>query len=41
MKKFYEQPELEIIKFGNNDVITTSGEDETPIINPDDGEIVE
>jgi hypothetical protein len=33
MKTFYEQPELEVIKFDVEDVITTSGdldEDELP-----------
>ena len=25
MKKFYEEPELELIKFGMVDIITTSG----------------
>ena len=34
MKKFYEEPELELIRFAGVDIITTSGEE--PWIEPGD-----
>ncbi|MGN0613791.1 MAG: hypothetical protein ACI4JB_07800 [Porcipelethomonas sp.] len=35
MKKFYEEAEMEIIKFQNEDIITTSGDvDDSGVIDP-------
>ncbi len=40
MKTFYETPEMELIRFSPEDVITTSGEivETSPVVDPPGGE---
>ena len=32
MRKEYKSPEMEVVEMNNNDIITTSGDPETPFV---------